>query len=121
MNPLNLSRRSLFNVGTHEAEQDVNHVSAINTITASAVRPSSGRSTSPLSDLPELEITKEISTTTLKTEGRKKTPRKKKVKEVIEPEPSDYPSRVESPWKIGAHVSAAGGLENAIINAAEIG
>ncbi|KAF5319096.1 hypothetical protein D9611_014086 [Ephemerocybe angulata] len=29
--------------------------------------------------------------------------------------------RVQSPWKVGAHVSAAGGVENAVLNAAAIG
>lgn len=29
--------------------------------------------------------------------------------------------RVNSRWKVGAHVSAAGGIENAVINAASIG
>ena len=32
-----------------------------------------------------------------------------------------FPARVTSPWKIGAHVSAAGGVENAVLNAARIG
>ncbi|KAI0761411.1 xylose isomerase-like protein [Irpex lacteus] len=32
-----------------------------------------------------------------------------------------YPKRVESPWKFGPHVSAAGGVENAVLNAANIG
>lgn len=31
------------------------------------------------------------------------------------------PTRVTSPWKIGAHVSAAGGVENTVLNAARIG
>jgi AP endonuclease-1 len=35
--------------------------------------------------------------------------------------PEDYPARVANAWKIGAHVSAAGGVENAILNAAKIG
>ncbi|KAG5721532.1 putative endonuclease 4 [Termitomyces sp. T112] len=34
---------------------------------------------------------------------------------------STFPIRRESPWKVGAHVSASGGVENTIINAAEIG
>ncbi|KAJ7142105.1 xylose isomerase-like protein [Mycena crocata] len=36
-------------------------------------------------------------------------------------DPPQYGKRPESPWKVGAHVSAAGGIENAIINAAAIG
>jgi AP endonuclease 1 len=46
-----------------------------------------------------------------KTTGRTKS----------EPKPEDYRVRVTSPWKVGAHVSAAGGVENAIQNAAELG
>ena len=34
---------------------------------------------------------------------------------------SAFLPRVDSPWKIGAHVSAAGGVENAVLNAAMIG
>ncbi|KAI0064504.1 AP endonuclease [Artomyces pyxidatus] len=41
--------------------------------------------------------------------------------EHIEPRPEDFPTRVQTPWKIGAHVSAAGGVENAIVNAAKLG
>lgn len=111
-------------VETHEALQleDVTSARVVSTITASAARPSSGRSTSPLSDLSELEDIREATITiSSKAKSSKKTVRKKKVKEVVEPDPADYPSRVETPWKIGAHVSAAGGIENAIINAAEIG
>lgn len=33
----------------------------------------------------------------------------------------DYPDRVQINWKVGAHVSAAGGVENTILNAASIG
>lgn len=109
-------------VETHEVLQDVTPVRVVSTITASAARPSSGRSTSPLSDLSELEDIKGVTVISeAKTESLKKIVRKRKVKEVVEPDPTDYPSRVESPWKIGAHVSAAGGVENAIIDAAEIG
>ncbi|KAI5985629.1 xylose isomerase-like protein [Pisolithus albus] len=32
-----------------------------------------------------------------------------------------FPARVCSPWKVGPHVSAAGGVENAVSNAARIG
>lgn len=38
-----------------------------------------------------------------------------------EPKPADYRPRVSSPWKVGAHVSAAGGVENAVQNAADVG
>jgi AP endonuclease 1 len=38
-----------------------------------------------------------------------------------EPKPEEYRTRISSPWKVGVHVSAAGGVENAIQNAAELG
>lgn len=34
---------------------------------------------------------------------------------------SKLPERTPSAWKVGAHVSAAGGVENSVINAAKIG
>ena len=34
---------------------------------------------------------------------------------------NDFPKRPDLPWKIGPHVSAAGGVENAVVNAASIG
>jgi len=45
--------------------------------------------------------------------------RKKKV--AAEPGPADYPPRASRDWKVGAHISAAGGIENAVVNAAKIG
>jgi hypothetical protein len=36
-------------------------------------------------------------------------------------DPSSYAPRADRSWKVGAHVSAAGGVENAILNAAAIG
>ena len=36
-------------------------------------------------------------------------------------DPTDFPLRPNSEWRIGPHVSAAGGVENTIINAASIG
>lgn len=49
-----------------------------------------------------------------------KQPRKVKAK-LEEPKPEDFLARVESLWKVGVHVSAAGGIENAIPNAAKLG
>ncbi|KAI9574151.1 AP endonuclease [Boletus coccyginus] len=34
--------------------------------------------------------------------------------------PSDFAPRVSSAWKVGAHVSAAGGVENTVVNAARV-
>lgn len=49
-------------------------------------------------------------------------PKKQRKKKAVNPlKPSDFPPRVVSLWKVGAHVSAAGGVENAIANAAAIG
>ena len=31
------------------------------------------------------------------------------------------PKRVDSPWKVGAHISTVGGMENAVSNAVSIG
>ncbi|KAG6871844.1 hypothetical protein C0995_015810 [Termitomyces sp. Mi166 len=47
-----------------------------------------------------------------------------KNKRAIEPaviDKSIFPVRHDSPWKVGAHVSASGGVENTILNAAELG
>lgn len=50
-----------------------------------------------------------------------KSPRKaRQKKEQVIPKPSDFAPRLSSPWKVGAHVSAAGGVENAIVNAARV-
>ncbi|KAG1827636.1 xylose isomerase-like protein [Suillus subaureus] len=51
----------------------------------------------------------------------KKPAQKKRKKTKDEPLTEDFPVRVSSPWKIGAHVSAAGGVENAVRNAAMVG
>ncbi|TFK79502.1 AP endonuclease, partial [Polyporus arcularius HHB13444] len=53
------------------------------------------------------------------TQEGKKTRRKKK--EISEPIPGDFAARVTNRWKIGPHVSSAGGVENAIVNAASVG
>ncbi|KAJ8454412.1 hypothetical protein ONZ51_g13037 [Trametes cubensis] len=49
-----------------------------------------------------------------------KKPRQRK-KTVNEHAPGDFMVRAANPWKIGPHVSSAGGVENAIINAASVG
>ncbi|KZV71947.1 AP endonuclease [Peniophora sp. CONT] len=49
----------------------------------------------------------------------KKQKARKKVQ--LQTDPATYAPRVQSSWKIGAHVSAAGGVENAVLNAASIG
>jgi AP endonuclease-1 len=48
-------------------------------------------------------------------------PARKKKATKEEPRPDEYRRRVASSWKVGAHVSAAGGVENAVQNAAAIG
>ncbi|KAI0774657.1 xylose isomerase-like protein [Trametes elegans] len=50
-----------------------------------------------------------------------KQPRRRIKASIPEPEPSDFAARVENQWKIGPHVSATGGVENAIVNAASVG
>jgi AP endonuclease-1 len=50
-----------------------------------------------------------------------KRPRKvRQQKEHVIPKPSDFAPPVSSAWKVGAHVSAAGGVENTIVNAARV-
>ncbi|CAA7271167.1 unnamed protein product [Cyclocybe aegerita] len=46
--------------------------------------------------------------------------RKTKAK-AAETDKSEFLERLETPWKIGAHVSSAGGVENAVVNAAMTG
>ncbi|KAF6747645.1 xylose isomerase-like protein [Ephemerocybe angulata] len=49
------------------------------------------------------------------------TKRKRTAKKTKEVDTAAFLPRVHSPWKVGAHVSAAGGVENAVLNAAAIG
>ncbi|KIJ51577.1 hypothetical protein M422DRAFT_157377 [Sphaerobolus stellatus SS14] len=56
-----------------------------------------------------------------KVEKTKKTTRPKKSKGPIALPLDEYPTRVQSAWKVGAHVSATGGVENAVLNAVSIG
>ncbi|KAK7450629.1 DNA-(apurinic or apyrimidinic site) lyase [Stygiomarasmius scandens] len=66
-------------------------------------------------------IAKSITTSaaTLKTKGKRKAQSNANGEEI------DYSAlvsqRVSSKWKVGAHVSAAGGVENSVLNAARIG
>lgn len=58
--------------------------------------------------------------------GQKEEPavvkkQKARKKAQLETDPATYAPRAQSSWKIGAHVSAAGGVENAVLNAASIG
>ncbi|KAI0371429.1 AP endonuclease, partial [Pilatotrama ljubarskyi] len=50
-----------------------------------------------------------------------KKPRRKRKADIPELKPDDFAPRAQSSWKIGPHVSSAGGVENAIINAASVG
>jgi AP endonuclease-1 len=50
-----------------------------------------------------------------------KAPKGRKKKVAAEPSLADYPPRASRDWKVGAHISAAGGIENAVVNAAKIG
>lgn len=57
-----------------------------------------------------------------KVETPKASSRKRKAKEPPpEPTLADFAPRATNDWKIGAHVSGAGGLENAVTNAASVG
>ena len=55
-------------------------------------------------------------------DAKKKTEvtRKSRKKIIEEPDPTDFP-RTENEWKFGAHVSAEGGVQNTVLNAAKIG
>lgn len=76
-------------------------------------------STSTLTEETPSSLTVAQENSTLATS---KAPRKINSKKKLVPDPSDFLARNrENPWKIGAHVSAAGGVENAIVNAAMIG
>ncbi|KAF4615673.1 hypothetical protein D9613_012513 [Agrocybe pediades] len=53
---------------------------------------------------------------------RGKGTRKARKKKATGPDPTQFlPRDRDNPWKIGAHVSASGGVENAVVNAAMIG
>ena len=41
--------------------------------------------------------------------------------ESVEWTPEHFPRRIDAPWKVGPHVSVAGGVENAVWNAASLG
>lgn len=56
-----------------------------------------------------------------KSTSRSKPSKVPKSKKKDAPRVEDYPDRIAIDWKVGAHVSAAGGVENAILNAASIG
>lgn len=49
----------------------------------------------------------------------KRGPKKKAT--AAEPVPGDFAPRKTRDWKVGAHISGAGGIENAVVNAAKIG
>ena len=59
----------------------------------------------------------DISTDT-KTKGKRGRAKKGSPPQVS---PTDFPPRSDLEWKIGAHVSAAGGVEESITNGAKIG
>lgn len=50
-----------------------------------------------------------------------KKPKRRRKEPPSEPKPGDYMTRFASGWKVGPHVSAAGGVENTIANAASVG
>ncbi|TFK17915.1 AP endonuclease [Coprinopsis marcescibilis] len=74
--------------------------------------------------LQESQLQQIPSTTTKKASTRKGKGRVKPSKDAGDEDlidDSEFLPRVLSAWKAGAHVSAAGGVENAVINAAAIG
>ncbi|KAF8163804.1 xylose isomerase-like protein [Crassisporium funariophilum] len=89
----------------------------IGTGTSSRTR---GRRIRKTKELQEIVQTTSVSVLVREAESSS-TKRKRKTKAKDVPDKSTFLERVESPWKIGAHVSAAGGVENAVVNAAAIG
>ncbi|KAG7090059.1 hypothetical protein E1B28_011676 [Marasmius oreades] len=61
-------------------------------------------------------VTASTSSTLTKAGGKRKTSKASK-----EIDLQSLPIRTASLWKVGAHVSAAGGVENSVLNAAKIG
>ncbi|EPQ57706.1 AP endonuclease [Gloeophyllum trabeum ATCC 11539] len=92
-----------------EAEEGVNGVTAKETGSSLRKRKSEKKT------LPQEDEDTDIQETKRKRKGKKK-------KAEPEPEPSlsDFAPRPVSDWKLGAHVSAAGGVENTLVNAARI-
>ncbi|KAG8818644.1 hypothetical protein FRC17_010763 [Serendipita sp. 399] len=71
-----------------------------------------------------LVIESQTSTIVADVDADEKKPRikaQRKKKGAVEPSVGDFPPRVSREWKVGAHISAAGGIEQAIPNAAKIG
>lgn len=62
----------------------------------------------------ETEFDDEHDRRTSKTKGKNKAT-------ANDPVPEDFPPRGSSLWRVGPHVSAAGGVENAVYNAASLG
>ncbi|KZP19724.1 AP endonuclease [Athelia psychrophila] len=63
-----------------------------------------------------------LATNSAASSSRQEPKRQRKTKaKPEEPKPEDFPARAESLWKVGVHVSAAGGVENAVPNAAKLG
>ena len=60
--------------------------------------------------------------TETETKDEPARPSRKRKAKVLATDDSENLERAKScPWKIGAHVSSAGGVENAVLNAAAIG
>ncbi|KAG6840533.1 hypothetical protein C0991_006128 [Blastosporella zonata] len=55
------------------------------------------------------------------SQDRSSNHKRKRTAASIDVNKSALPVRMDTPWKVGAHVSAAGGIENSIFHAAEIG
>ncbi|KAL0063477.1 DNA-(apurinic or apyrimidinic site) lyase [Marasmius tenuissimus] len=70
----------------------------------------------------EVQVVASTSTSTISTSNvNMKAKGKGKAKKSQEVDLASLPVRTKSLWKVGAHVSAAGGVENSLLNAAKIG
>jgi AP endonuclease-1 len=50
-----------------------------------------------------------------------KSQKRRESKSKKQPDDQNFLPRINSPWKVGAHVSSSGGVENSVVNAAMIG
>ncbi|KAF9457332.1 xylose isomerase-like protein [Collybia nuda] len=109
--PLVFRSSSLFNIGNCPVMVKTRRSSAISG--EDGAEPSSKRI--KLDDEAKTDRVTEVQKPLISAKPKRKTGATKKADKSVLPE------RTTSLWKVGAHVSAAGGVENAVVNAAEIG
>ncbi|KAF5378299.1 hypothetical protein D9615_008792 [Tricholomella constricta] len=90
----------------------------VKTRRSSALAQQEGESSQPLSKKIKLADTVVSDLEELNTSS---IPKRKRKAATESADKDSIPERKSSLWKVGAHISAAGGVENAIVNAAAIG